>query len=122
MEEQIARVHELVATPLLRPALFERLCIAPPRRILFYRPPGSDKTLLARAVAARTSAAFFQNSRPEIVSKHYGESEAAPRQVFASASKSAPPSSSSIRSTPSPRAATAFPPKSKSNGSWWPSF
>ena len=90
MAEQIARVHELVATPLLRPDLFERLGIAPPRGLLFIGPPGSGKTLLARAVAARTSAAFFQISGPEVVSKHYGESEAALRAIFAAAAKAAP--------------------------------
>ena len=90
MADQIARVHELVATPLMRPDLFERLGIAPPRGLLFVGPPGSGKTLLARAVAARTSAAFFQISGPEIVSKHYGESEAALRNLFAAAAKSAP--------------------------------
>jgi len=90
MGDQIARVHELVATPLLRPDLFERLGIAPPRGLLFIGPPGSGKTLLARAVAAKTSAAFFQISGPEVVSKHYGESEAALRAIFAAAAKEAP--------------------------------
>lgn len=86
----IARVHEMVAVPLLRPELFDRLGVAPPRGVLFFGPPGSGKTLLARSIAARTSAAFFQINGPEIVSKHYGESEAALRNVFAAAAKDAP--------------------------------
>lgn len=90
LEDQIARVQEMVATPLERPDLFETLGIQPPRGILFTGPPGSGKTLLARAVAARTSATFFHIDGPEIVSKHYGDSEAALRQVFdAAARKSA---------------------------------
>lgn len=90
MENEIARVHEMVAVPLLRPELFERLGVSAPRGVLFTGPPGSGKTLLARAIAARTSAAFFQINGPEIVSKHYGESEAALRATFEAAAKDAP--------------------------------
>ncbi|WP_370400184.1 AAA family ATPase [Sulfitobacter sp. JB4-11] len=90
MEAEIARIHEMVAVPLLRPELFERLGVAAPRGVLFTGPPGSGKTLLARAIAARTSAAFYQINGPEIVSKHYGESEAALRAIFEAAAKDAP--------------------------------
>ena len=90
LADQIARVHEMVAVPLLRPDLFDRLGVPAPRGVLFTGPPGSGKTLLARSIAARTSAAFFQISGPEIVSKHYGESEAALRNIFGAAAKDAP--------------------------------
>ncbi|WP_299881903.1 AAA family ATPase [uncultured Sulfitobacter sp.] len=90
MEREISRVHEMVAVPLLRPDLFERLGVPAPRGVLFTGPPGSGKTLLARSIAARTSAAFFQINGPEIVSKHYGESEAALRAVFEAAAKDSP--------------------------------
>jgi transitional endoplasmic reticulum ATPase len=90
LSEEIARVHEIVAAPLLRPDLFDRLGIAPPRGVLFSGPPGSGKTLLARAVAAQTQAGFFHVMGPELVSKHYGESEAALRRVFDAASQEAP--------------------------------
>ncbi len=90
LDAQIARIHEMVAAPLLRPDLFARLGIKPPRGVLFNGPPGSGKTLLARAIAANTSAAFFQLNGPEIVSKHYGESEAALRSIFQAAEKDQP--------------------------------
>ncbi len=90
LDEVVARIHEMVATPLLRPDLFAHLGIPPPRGVLFTGPPGSGKTLLARTIAKRTSAAFFQINAPEIVSKHYGESEAALRKVFEAAAKAAP--------------------------------
>ncbi|MEM7520415.1 MAG: AAA family ATPase [Pseudomonadota bacterium] len=90
LAEQIASVHEMIAAPLLRPELYAHLGIAAPRGVLFYGPPGSGKTLLARAVANKTSAAFFHLNGPEIVTKHYGESEAALRKTFAAAEKSEP--------------------------------
>jgi transitional endoplasmic reticulum ATPase len=90
MAEQIARVEEMIGTPLLRPDLYERLGIAAPRGVLFCGPPGSGKTLLARAVANRTKATFFHINGPEIVSKHYGDSEEALRRVFEAAAKRAP--------------------------------
>ncbi|MEM9342703.1 MAG: AAA family ATPase [Pseudomonadota bacterium] len=90
LTEQIDRVHEMIATPLIRPELYARLGIAPPRGVLFSGPPGSGKTLLARAVASKSQAAFFHINGPEIVTKHYGESEAALRKAFAAAEKKAP--------------------------------
>lgn len=90
LEEQIRQVHEMISAPLTRPELFRKLGVTAPRGVLFSGPPGSGKTLLARTVAARTKAAFFQIDGPEILSKHYGESEAALRKVFQAASASEP--------------------------------
>lgn len=90
MARQIAAVHEMIAAPLLRPEIFARLGVPAPRGVLFCGPPGSGKTLLARTVARQTGAAFFQIDGPEILSKHYGESEAALRQVFEAAGRSQP--------------------------------
>ena len=46
-----------------------------------YGPPGSGKTIIAKAVAAETGAYFFLLNGPEIMSKLAGESEKNLRQV-----------------------------------------
>ncbi|MGF1500990.1 MAG: AAA family ATPase [Paracoccaceae bacterium] len=87
---QIASLREMVEMPLQRPDLFVRLGIRPPRGVLFTGPPGSGKTALARAVADATEARFFSIDGPEIISKHYGDSEARIREVFRKAEAEAP--------------------------------
>jgi transitional endoplasmic reticulum ATPase len=46
-----------------------------------YGPPGSGKTIIARAVAAETDAYFLTLNGPEIMSKLAGESESNLRKV-----------------------------------------
>ena len=55
-----------------------------------YGPPGSGKTLIARAVANETGAFFFLINGPEIMSKMAGESESNLRKAFEEAEKNSP--------------------------------
>ncbi|KAF6261897.1 cell division cycle protein 48 [Scenedesmus sp. NREL 46B-D3] len=64
--------------------------VKPPKGILLYGPPGSGKTLIARAVANETGATFYIINGPEIMSKLAGESESNLRKVFVEAEKNAP--------------------------------
>ncbi len=90
LDAQIAQIREMVDLPQARPDLFARLGIAPPRGVLFTGPPGVGKTLLARAAAQASGRAFFRIDGPEIVAKHYGESESRLREIFAAAERRAP--------------------------------
>lgn len=88
--DAIAQVREMIELPLKQPALFQRLGIDPPKGVLLHGPPGTGKTLLARAVANESDAAFFHVAGPEIMGKHYGESEERLREIFDEAQKNAP--------------------------------
>lgn len=88
--KEVARVREMVELPLRSPELFDHLGVDPPRGLLLYGPPGCGKTLIARAVARESGAYFININGPEVIQKHYGESEEFLRQVFADAEKNAP--------------------------------
>jgi transitional endoplasmic reticulum ATPase len=90
LEEELLRVRELVELPLKYPSLFARLKIEPPKGVLIYGPPGSGKTLIARAVAGEARAHFVHVNGPEIIHKFYGESEARLREIFEEAQRRAP--------------------------------
>jgi len=61
-----------------------------PRGVLLEGPPGSGKTLLARAVAGETNARFFSVSASEFVEMFVGVGAARVRDMFETATKQAP--------------------------------
>jgi len=87
---QMAQIREMIELPLRHPTLFKTLGVKPPRGVLLFGPPGSGKTLIARAVANETGAFFFLINGPEIMSKMAGESESNLRKAFEEAEKNAP--------------------------------
>lgn len=90
LKRQVHRVREMIELPLRYPEVFERLGIEAPKGVLLHGPPGCGKTLIARAIAHETQAAFFSVNGPEIIHKFYGESEAHLRKIFESAARDAP--------------------------------
>merc|ERR1719503_266880 len=87
---QMAQIREMIELPLRHPTLFKTLGVKPPRGVLLFGPPGSGKTLIAKAVANETGAFFFLINGPEIMSKMAGEAESNLRKAFEEAEKNAP--------------------------------
>jgi transitional endoplasmic reticulum ATPase len=90
LRKEINKIREMIELPLKHPELFQRLGIEAPKGVLLHGPPGCGKTLIARAVANETDAAFFHVSGPEVIHKFYGESEAHLRAIFDKAKQNAP--------------------------------
>lgn len=90
VRRQLAQIREMIELPLRHPTLFRTLGVKPPRGVLLYGPPGSGKTLIAKAVANETGAFFFLINGPEIMSKMAGESESNLRKAFEEAEKNSP--------------------------------
>ncbi|MFC4438136.1 MULTISPECIES: AAA family ATPase [Natrialbaceae] len=90
LEDAKATLRESVEWPLTYDRLFEETNTDPPSGVLLYGPPGSGKTLLARALAGETDVNFVRVDGPEIIDRYVGESEKAIRKVFERARQAAP--------------------------------
>ena len=72
-DDEVARIEQLV-----------------PRGMIFWGPPGTGKTMFAKAMASSLGAAVLVVSGPELKSRWVGESEHRIRQIFVRARQSAP--------------------------------
>ena len=90
LESVKSELREAVELPLLNPDVFNRLGIRAPKGFLLYGPPGTGRTLLAKAVANESNANFISVKGPEVLSKWVGESEKAVREIFKKAKQVSP--------------------------------
>ncbi len=90
LEDQIKEVRETIELPLTDPELFDETGIDPPSGVLLHGPPGTGKTMLAKAAARQTDATFIKMAGSELVHKFIGEGARLVRDLFEVARQKAP--------------------------------
>lgn len=90
LEDQIREVKETVEEPLLYPEKYGRIGIEPPKGVLLVGPPGTGKTMIAKAAAHRTDATFIKLVGSELVQKYIGEGARMVRELFDMAREKSP--------------------------------
>ncbi|PSP39030.1 peptidase, partial [Halobacteriales archaeon QH_7_65_31] len=82
VDAQMEEVRETVELPLKRPEMFDDVGIDAPSGVLLHGPPGTGKTMLAKAVANQTDATFIRMAGSELVHKFIGEGAKLVRDLF----------------------------------------
>ncbi|ERH04124.1 MAG: 26S proteasome subunit P45 family [Halorubrum sp. J07HR59] len=82
ISDQVREVREAVEDPLKDPQMFQEVGVDPPSGVLLHGPPGTGKTMLARAVANQTDATFIKMAGSELVRKFIGEGARLVRDLF----------------------------------------
>ena len=90
LEAEMTEVREAVEEPLLNADKFRDVGIEPPSGVLLHGPPGTGKTMLAKAVANETDATFIKMAGSELVRKFIGEGARLVRDLFELASERQP--------------------------------
>ncbi|MFB6118816.1 proteasome-activating nucleotidase Pan2 [Halosegnis sp.] len=90
IDQQVTEVREAVEDPLTNPEQFAEVGIEPPTGVLLHGPPGTGKTMLAKAVANETDATFIKMAGSELVQKFIGEGARLVRDLFELASEREP--------------------------------
>ena len=90
LKEQIVEVRETIEDPLLDPYKYKNMGIDPPKGVLLVGPPGTGKTMIAKAAASRTNATFIKLVGSELVQKYIGEGARKVRELFDMAKEKSP--------------------------------
>jgi SpoVK/Ycf46/Vps4 family AAA+-type ATPase len=92
LDDIIEDLRESVLYPLTVPGLFTHhsTLLQAPKGVLLYGPPGCGKTMLAKALAAESSANFINIKMSTIMDKWFGESNKLVAAIFSLAQKLQP--------------------------------
>lgn len=90
LEKQITELIEAVVLPMNHKDKFEAIGITPPKGVLMHGPPGTGKTMLARACAQSTNATFLKLAGPQLVQMYIGDGAKIVRDAFDLAREKAP--------------------------------
>lgn len=92
LDEIIDELRESILFPLTLPDLYSyhSTLLKAPKGVLLYGPPGCGKTMLAKALAAESSANFINIRMSTIMDKWFGESNKLVAAIFSLAHKLQP--------------------------------
>jgi len=90
LDKQIQELVEAIVLPMTHKDRFEAIGIAPPKGVLMFGPPGTGKTMMARACAAATNATFLKLAGPQLVQMFIGDGAKIIRDAFVLAREKAP--------------------------------
>jgi 26S proteasome regulatory subunit T5 len=90
LDKQIRELLEAVVLPVTHKENFKAIGIKPPKGALLYGVPGTGKTLMARACAAKTKSTFLKLAGPQLVQMFIGDGAKIVRDAFALAKEKQP--------------------------------
>jgi 26S proteasome regulatory subunit T5 len=90
LDKQIQELIEAIVLPMTHKDRFDAIGIRPPKGLLMHGPPGTGKTMMARACAAQTKATFLKLAGPQLVQMFIGDGAKMVRDAFDLAREKAP--------------------------------